>query len=153
MRRAFTLIELIIVIGIVSIFLSIVLINFLAPVARSSFAATLNVMISDLRRQQLKSIQGDSASPTGPAYYGVYFATDSYTLFTGQNYVASDPANVVVSLDPALRFSFINLPGSKVVFSPGSGESVGGDLSLIDVQSNLNQVIVINQYGVVDQIY
>ena len=160
MRRAFTLIELIIVIGIVSIFLSIIIVNLLKPVSTSSFATTLDVLVSDLRRQQLKAIQGDSNGTPGLNFHGIYFSSDNYVLFSGPAYQPADPGNIIVPLNPALRFSFINLTNSEIVFASGSGESANftppatsGDLSLVDIQSGLSKVIVINQYGVVSQIY
>jgi prepilin-type N-terminal cleavage/methylation domain-containing protein len=160
MRRAFTLVELLVVIGLMAVLMSVVLPNFLTPVSRSSFASTLEILTSNIRSQQLKSIQGSSTGSLGPVYRGIRFNTDNYVLFSGQTYSVSDPANTEVDLDPALRISFINLPGSEIIFAPGSGAvsnfvapAISGDLTLVDVQSGLSTVIVINQYGVVTQIY
>ncbi len=156
MRRAFTLIELIVAIGVISIFLLTVLPNMLAPVTRSSFAESLALLSSDMRTQQLKAMLGSAENSVGPTVYGIHLNVDNYVMFSGPGYQAANPLNFTVNLDPGLIFSFIDLPGADAVFSTGSGQILNFNdtrtFTLLDSRSGQSLIISVNKFGVVDEI-
>jgi len=156
MHRAFTLIELIVAIGVISIFLLTVLPNMLAPVTRSSFAETLALLSSDFRTQQLKAMLGSPDNSVGPTVYGIHLNEDNYVMFSGPGYQAANPINFTVNLDPGLIFSFIDLPGADAVFATGSGQILNftntRTFTLLDTRSGQSRIISVNGYGVIDDI-
>jgi len=153
MRRAFTMTEMLIVMGMMSILLTLGLGNLLGSQRKSEMNSTLNSLVSDMREQRLKSMTGDTEGTAVINSYGVYFGTNEYTVFRGSSYVEGDPANFVISLDPTLSFSAVTFPSDIVVFSAGSGEVMGytegqNTISLTDTTEGTTKIITINQYGV-----
>lgn len=150
MRKGFTLVELLVIMGIVSLLVSFVVISILKPQSSSSLSSTTNQLISDVRSQQLKSMVGETgtieASPSG-----VFFGPTSYTLFYGGNFQNGDPNNFVINLPDNVRFSTVSFPGSKVVFATRSGEivgfSTGTDSVTISWNNSAFRTIRFNKYG------
>ena len=143
--RGFTLVELLVSIGILAVIFAMSSIVLSRVLPSTSQSTTFDTLISDLRTQQSQAMSTD-------AFYGIYFGSNSYTLFSGAAYNPSSPSNFVVTLDPTVNFTNITLPGNVLVFSPGSGD-VNGYLSgsdsvnITNSQTNQVTVVKINQYG------
>jgi len=141
-EKSFTLLEILLVIGIIS-----VLLVFIVPVSLDFYKSQqLEVqtqsIIQTLRRAQSKAtvVELDSS-------FGVYFGTSNYTLFKGNSYLLSRDVQYDEIFDlPGL----INLTGlSEVVFSKFEGKpNVTGNIILSsdsDTKTiNINQVGRIN---------
>jgi prepilin-type N-terminal cleavage/methylation domain-containing protein len=157
MRQGFTLIELIIIIGILAILMAVVLPNFTTPVRRTSFSEALNVFVSDAKTQQHKAMMGDSQLAIGPKPYGIFITSTGYILFQGPGYTDTDPHNFSVNFDPNLNFTFINLPQTQIDFAAGSGAasnfvSDSYSVTLVDLETGQSSVITFNRYGVITQV-
>ncbi len=156
-RKAFTLPELIVVMGVLFTLLAFSSVNLLGSRHKASLNSTVTSLVSDLRLQQLKSILGDTEGRSSADSYGIYFGSNSYTLFHGSTYSAGSADNVVINIETGLSFSNVSLPGSYVVFSRGSGEFAGYNSStdtfeLSHSSAGLTKLFTINQYGVVAQV-
>lgn len=146
MKKGFTLIELLVTMAITGILMTFVYINILRPQASTALTSGVNVLITDLRSQQLKSMTGDNDGLTAtPA--GVIFGTTSYTL---------TPQNQTISLPQNTRFSQVAYPTQQIVFATGSGEVVNYSAANNSVSLQwaglATKRITINRYGVVSQI-
>ncbi len=154
MKKGFTVVELLVSIGILMTLFALTTIN-LTGLPSSAFQnSSLDRLVSDLRSQQTKAMVGfdSGAPPSGGVPYGVHFEDASYTIFTGLSYSSSDPNNFVVSLDPSLTFTEIRFPNSQVVFEAGTGDiagySVGNDsVSITDAVTGVVKSLRLNKYG------
>lgn len=147
--RAFTLIELIIVLGVVSTLLAFSAANYLAPQYSSSLETTTTTLVSDLRRQQLLAMTGSS----GGGEYGIYFDSGSYFLFPGSGYSPGDPANFQVTLNPGLTVGVGGGLPNPLIFLSGSGQiASGGTLTLSQEGSGVSRIFTLNTYGSVIQV-
>ncbi len=153
-ERGFTLIEMIVVMGVVGILVSIVSTSLFGAIASTSRGVTAREVINDLRQQQLRAMMGGTDSGGSYVDFSVRFETGRYTLFPGQVFAEGNPDNVVVNLETPLMFSAITLPDSTLTFARGSGEVrsfVPGQntLSLRHAQTGAQTTININALGVV----
>lgn len=154
MTKGYTIIELLIVMGIFAIFFGFASLNLLGVRSKTSLATTTDVLVSDLRSQQVKSMTGDTGGGPQNINYGIYFTPNSYVLFKG-TYSAADPTNFTVNLDEATIAT--TFAGSLITFNKGSGEVVdfdpnGRTIRLTSTSSGASKVIVINRFGVVTDV-
>lgn len=139
MRKAFTLIEISVVIGIMVILASLTL-PLGANFYKSQQLETEAQAVSEvLRRAQLKAVVQERDSQ-----FGVYFGSGSYVLFQGGSFAGRDSQH-----DESFDFSstLVDFGGlSEIVFSKMAGQpSVAGDITL--TSGNNSRVININSLG------
>jgi prepilin-type N-terminal cleavage/methylation domain-containing protein len=142
-QRGFTLIELMVVMGLFAILSSFVVVNMLRPQVSTSLQAVRDVLVSDLRSQQIKSING-----YGNELSGIRFYSNSYVLFTGED------EDLTINLEDGNSFSNIDLPQSELVFSKNgavSNYSETENTVTLEHSSGNQVVITISKYGVVDE--
>jgi type II secretory pathway pseudopilin PulG len=156
MKKGITLTELIVTMGLLALLLVFSGINFISSEVKANLDTQLMLMISDIRNQQFKAMMGDELA-TIPSSQGIHFNANSYILFKGGSFDQNDPANRVVNLNPELGFTGISLPGSNLVFSPGSGECSGcqagtDTFELINIPTGKNFRVTINHYGTITNI-
>jgi len=154
----FTLTELIITLGILTILTGLTSVNLLGFYAKNTLNTSIPTLISDLKHQQLKAMVGDTEGKTSHDAYGIYFQPDRYTLFQGPTYSISGTVNFDIVLNSDLQFSNIILPSSQIVFASGSGEVVNYNQSfdyvtLKNVNTDETKTVRINQYGAVIDVY
>lgn len=145
-NHGFTLVELSVVIGILATLLGLATISLPNAQQKASISATVNVIIADMKEQQVKAMIGDTEGRPTASPYGVHFDTDKYVLFNGA-YSTSEPSNSVITLPPNLEFT---TSGVNIIFSQIDGEL--GSAASITIRSTANneeRTIVLNQYGVV----
>src|SRR3989344_4764901 len=152
-RRAFTLVEMMVVVGMLAILMSLGVVNLLKTQQSARITSTVNQLAADLRGQQLKSMTGDTDGTGTISAHGLYIQPTSYTLIRGYSYSASDPANFTVNLESGLALS-TSFPSPEVVFLAGSGElsgyTPGSDtFTLIDTASTASVTFQFNRYGVI----
>ncbi len=148
--RGLTVIELIVVMGIMAVIITATSFNLLSGQRQVVKSGMVEQVVADVRSQQSKTMSGDGTGST----FGVHFDTSSYVLFTGSVYDANDSSNFVVSLDNNVQF-VTSFSGNNIIFTPVSGEVTnyvsGSDtISVIDATDNSVYVLHVNQYGVVD---
>lgn len=152
-QRGVTLIELILVIGIISLLfgIGIVGITNIQVLTLRSTAGT--VLISDIRNQQIKAMVGDTEGRPEPDNYGVKFLVDEYILFHGNNFSPTDPDNYSIPL-PDAHSMVSTFPNDLILFASDSGELVGfvdgsNTVTITNTPSATSDTITLNEYGVV----
>lgn len=153
MRKGFTLIELLLVMAIVSILFAISLVNLNTLQQNTYQNNSEELLLSDLKLQQLKSMTGDNNGSGSFQQFGIHFETNSYTLFRG-TYAANNPENFMVELNPNVSFSSVEFANSQIVFAKNSGEIIGfssgnDTITMNNDITNENIVITLNKYGAI----
>lgn len=148
----FTLIELIVVLGVFGVLLGLVTVNLLRAQHQPTLSASVDTLIADLKSQQAKAMSG-----AGAISHGVYVGEGEYVLFSGSVYNANDPANAQVLLDANVIVSSVTFPNASIVFAAGSGDIVNFDaayrmVTLRNTQSSEEKAIQMNRYGVVSAV-
>lgn len=151
-KSGFTLIELVVVMGILLMLFGFLSFNLVGVQRKISINSTADDLVSDMASQQTKAMSGEG-SISGESY-GIYFQSDKYTLFKGTSYSSSDSNNFVVSLESGISFSNINLLGNSIIFSNRNGELSSfsqsqNSVTINDSQGQKTETITINRYGVV----
>lgn len=150
-QSGFTLIELVVVMGIILMLFGFVSFNLIGVQRGTSLNSIVDVLASDMASQQTKAMQGSGLSSGNS--YGIYFEESKYTLFQGTIYSPSDINNFIVSLDSGVVFTNVTFPSNSLVFSPRSGEvndfSNGQNtITIFDSQGTKTETITVNRYGV-----
>lgn len=148
-----TLIELLLVIGILAILFSIAFIGVSNIRVLSTNNNTTGVIISDLRNQQTKAMAGDTEGRGVPDNYGVKIMADKYILFHGTVYNSSDPANFSIPIDSGYTLT-TTFPNNTILFSAESGEILGyiqnqDTVTMTNNNSGQSKIFQLNKYGTV----
>jgi prepilin-type N-terminal cleavage/methylation domain-containing protein len=136
--KGFTLLEILLVIGIISILLILVVPISLDFYKNQEIETQTQFLIQTLRRAQLEAVSGELDSP-----FGVSISSQNYTLFKGNSYMGRDTRyDEIFDLPEIIQPSGI----SEVVFSKLEGKpSVTGNIIL---SNNSNtKIININLLG------
>ncbi len=149
MRAGFTMVELLLIMGIFAILASFTSISFFGSLKGANLDQTYQILLADLRQTQAKAMSGTSSSGSAVAGWGIKLLPSSYVIFPGTSYVAGNTSNIVVNLttDVSLTSTF---PTSQVVFESGSGDVVGYSSSSnsITIQSGTRiKTFNLNRYG------
>lgn len=152
-QSGFTLMEVIVVMGILAVLFRLSTVNLLGLERRPKLTATMEILVSDLQSQQLKAMQKEGAGGSSAANYGIHFETGRYILFGGTSYNPLDAANVPITLPEAIQIASVTFPSGSVVFASGSGEVVGfisgsNAITLLQTQNQEQETLKLNRYGV-----
>lgn len=155
MRRGFTLPELIIVMGIISVLFGLAVVSLLRVQRRPAQEGVISVLTTDIKNQQTKAMVGDTEGSPSSSGYGIYFEANQYTLFRGTTYNSSDPDNFSLELPPTLAFVNITFSDTSLVFVLGSGDTANyspsaNSVSLESVSGGETFTLSVNEYGAVD---
>lgn len=151
-NTGFTLIEVLLVIGIMAVLFTVSSINLLGAKNKASLTSTINVLVTDLSQQQLKAMVGDTEGRQTLDNYGIFLETNKYTLFHGVG-INSDLTDFPVSLGDGIQITSTSFSGSNVVFTKGNGElSTGGIITVKNTLTDEQKTITLNQYGIITSI-
>lgn len=125
-QTAFTFIEVVVAMGVVSILFSIATTDLFHIHYRTNLANSVTACIADIRQQQLQAMTGSTNGEGLGDNYGVYITAHQYTLFKGV-YSPSDPSNRTIVLEYPIEFTAVLLPASTILFASGSGTVVDYD--------------------------
>lgn len=155
-KNAFTLVEIVVVLGAILILFSLISINLFRALHGSSPGLAAATLLSDIKSQQNKSMVGDIQGVTHEDNHGIFFGSNSYVLFTGSTYNPTSPTNITISLDQDLTISTA-LPGNILNFSELSGEIAEfipnqNTITIKSLATSAQKTITINKYGVITQI-
>jgi len=145
-QRGFTLVEVSVATSIVIILLGFIVINLTHSQQTASLTSIEEILVTDLRQQQLKAMVGDTEGRVTSGSYEIHFTSDQYILFHGSIYSSSDTSNSAINLDDNMQF---NNPNYDIVFSKLSGTT---SATIIELQDNTNSKlkrIHLNVLGVV----
>lgn len=142
--RAFTLIELLIVVAILAILFVIILARFGTFGKQVDLNTTSQRIISALQLARNQTLGSE-----GETTYGVYFESDKYILFKGASYDPSGTENKVYDLTKTEIYDINIIGGSSVVFERVRGTtSTYGSLKVRLLADNTKtQTILINPLG------
>ncbi|MDQ5951116.1 MAG: hypothetical protein QG639_393 [Patescibacteria group bacterium] len=151
----FTLVELLVVLGLFTVVFTLSNVSLSSMIARSSSQEFTQTLISDLSRQQNRAMTGEAASGSATSY-GVRLTENSYTLFDGEVFSESSATNIRVQLPVDVQFENISLPQQQIVFQEDSGEIsdfVAGQSSwdMRNTTTNTTQTFQVNRLGVITQ--
>ncbi|MCR4285553.1 MAG: prepilin-type N-terminal cleavage/methylation domain-containing protein [Candidatus Kaiserbacteria bacterium] len=155
-RNGFTLIEILLVMAIMLILVSVSTVSLTQVQQYSYLSKSLELLLSDIKLQQAKAMNG--VTDTGTPYrYGMYFGQTSYTLFRGDTYDPADSTNFTVTLDGQLSFAGTGFTDDQFIFDTGSGEISGfvdgqNTITIANPGSATDTVIELNNYGIFTQI-
>ncbi len=157
-KKGVTLIELMVVLSIVMLLFGLITLNLSNIYTTSSLEASGDVLINDIKSQQMKAMLGDTEGRASADAYGIYFEPDKYILFHGFVYNPSDASNFTINLEGNLRFNTILFPSSSIIFNPLSGETVGyvsgqDTVVLKDNSAGKQKTIQVNRMGIISNIY
>jgi prepilin-type N-terminal cleavage/methylation domain-containing protein len=155
LHTGFTVLELMLTLSILGVLFALTVVNLTNIIPKANTRAAAEVLIADLREQQMKAMSGYEAVVGGASDYGIFFETDAYTLFTGSDYVEGHQENYVVSLQAGLEFDTTNLPLSRIVYLKGSGEVANysetyHSIRIRNIVTTELRTIVYNQLGVLE---
>lgn len=158
MRRqfGFTFVELIVSFGIIAILFSIGYVSIANIQTKSASNASVSVIISDIKSQQIKAMTGDTEGRGTPDTYGVKILPNSYILFHGAVYNPMDASNFSIPAPSGHTFSSL-LPSDSIIFSTGKGEIAGfvdgqNTITLTNTKSGRTQTVHFNKYGTVTNV-
>jgi prepilin-type N-terminal cleavage/methylation domain-containing protein len=154
MQKGFSLIEMLVVFGILMTFITIGTMNLFGLANKTFQNKTYTALASDIKAQQVKAMNGDTDGSYATTNYGIYFQSDKYTLFKGNNYSANDVYNHVITLPNDTKLSNITFTNSQIVFASGSGELINfssshNGLQILSTSNNTSKPFSINRFGVV----
>jgi len=142
MQRAFTLLEFLLVVGIMAILVTITMPLALDFYRNQQLDISAKEIVQTLRRAQLKAMAVESDSS-----FGVYFEDSSYILFKGVSYIVGRDVQYdeIFSLSQIIKLSGIQ----EVVFSRVDGNpNVTGNI--IVANGFENRTININPVGLIN---
>jgi prepilin-type N-terminal cleavage/methylation domain-containing protein len=152
-QAGFTLVEVLIVMGLMAVLITMTTISLIRPQTSASIASTVSQLVNDLKAQQLRSMSGNSGSATSAQANGVYVQSGTYTLFKGSTYSAGDADNFAVSVTNGVTLS-TTFASTQVVFTKGTGEVTGfsagaNTITVTNATSGQTKTITLNRYGVI----
>lgn len=148
-NQGFTIIEILIVVAIVALTVTIVSVSFYKLNSSQALdkGATLVVSTLDEARALTLSSKGDSQ-------YGVYLEDSQITTFKGTTYSASDPDNIVTSINPLIGLRDITLSGggTSVVFKrlTGNTDEVGTMEVFLRASPDTFRTVTVSSTGIVE---
>ena len=156
MKSGVTLIEVLVVIGILLTLIGMASISFLPFRSRSTLDTAVTTLISDTKSQQIKTMAGDTEGRGTNDNYGVHFDTNSYTLFHGSIFNPQDTSNFTVALNDGIQIES-TFASSQIIFSIKSGEVISfsetqNSVTLEDTVEESSKTVNINRYGVITQV-
>lgn len=152
-EHGFTLVEVLVVMGLIVIVSSVAVINLIQPQTSASVFSTTNTLVADLKSQQLKAMVGDSLGAVTSQQHGIYIQPTSYTIFRGSAYSAIEDANFVIQPESTISLS-TTFPTSQVVFAKSSGDVSGftnssNTITVSNTASGESKTITLNRYGAI----
>jgi len=148
--RGFTLVELVVVTSIIVTLLGLITINLVRSQQTVSLTSVEEILLADLKQQQLKAMIGDTQGRPTSDLYGIHFDSNRYVTFHSSAYSSADTSNSAINLESNMQF---NSPGFDVIFSRLSGQIPAS--TIVELQDNTNSKlkrIHLNIYGTVTQV-
>ena len=143
-KRAFTLIEVMVVIGLFFIVGGLGLLISMDSYRSSSFYADRNLLVATLQRARAEAIHNvclgtcTGINNDGKAH-GVHILSDKYVIFQGTAYSSSDPLNAEFSANPG----FVHGGLTDVLFTQLSGTTTNtGDIVLSDKAGHVSTTTI-----------
>ncbi|TSC67828.1 MAG: Uncharacterized protein CEO19_33 [Parcubacteria group bacterium Gr01-1014_73] len=143
LQKGATLVEMLVVLAIAAVLFVLVyevFVNYNRGQALEKSAAAVAAVLSEAR--------GKTLAGRGAAQYGVHFAADSVTFFTGAVYNPADSANKTERLSSLVEISAIilNGGGSDAIFEKLTGATNQYGVITIRDKNNPAQIMIVTIY-------
>jgi type II secretory pathway pseudopilin PulG len=148
MKKAFTLLEMLLVFTIMGLSFGLAVLYAQVSQLRADLHGQADSFVSYVRLAQ-----SDAASGKHGLAHGVRVESDSYTLFSGAVYDPLDPLNILVELPPTIEIQNIALNGggSDLIFTIPYGETdTYGSLNFTSLSTGETVLITIYANGILD---
>jgi prepilin-type N-terminal cleavage/methylation domain-containing protein len=145
----FTLIEILVVLGLIAVLFGLSAINLSQPQTSASLDRTLNALLADIKSQQTLAMSGDNSGTASQQPHGIYLQADHFTLFAGSSYDSGDSHNFAENVASSVSLA-TNLPSNTLLFAKGTGEVNGftpGDNTITLTSGDQIRTITINRLG------
>lgn len=148
-NSAFTLIELLIVIGLITIISTVGILNLFNYRSYRNLDSTAQEIVAVLRSAQSRSIDSESGGNFGVHFENSLSGENFYDLFQGNNYASG---NLIVKTALRQEIQFIN-PASgnnkDIIFSSITGLPVSSSIVIIAFKrdNSISKTITINSNG------
>lgn len=145
-KKAFTFIEVVVVMGIVSLLFALSAPDLFKLQDRNVLQNTTTEIVSLLRQQQFNAM-------ISPQIYGIHFEQSKYTLYSGNGFSDGKAENTIHEISYPITISSVLFPGGDVRFASGSGEiigysSVANTITITDTVHLIEKTIKLNSLGV-----
>jgi len=155
-NKGFTLLEILVVFGIMLILTAAISTAPTSMQNKASLNTTIDLLVNDLKQQQLRAMVGDTEGRATNDHYGVYIQTSTYTLFHGSAYSGADQYNFAITVNSPVQLT-TTFANSSVIFTKGTGELLNfvngsNTLTVENTVSGEQKVITLNRYGVITSI-
>lgn len=150
MKKGFTLIELIVAIGIFVLLVSISTISFFSGYSNTNLGASTDVLQADLKTAQSNAMAGMGATGETVTGWGLKIVSpNTYIIFPGSIYDPSDIHNSSTTLPTGVTISS-NFVNDTIVFNQISGEIIGhvtGQSTITLTALSGTKSLTLNKYG------
>lgn len=151
LKTAFTMVDLLLSMGLVTLLLSFSMLNNLRLINKPSLDAAVQKLAADIKAAQNQAMVGDSGSAGATTTWGLYFEAGQYTTFRGTTYLLGDSSNFIVELDPSISLS-TTFANSSLVFTRRSGEvedfvDGANTITLNNTASGQAKTVSVNRFG------
>lgn len=152
-QQGLTLIEMVVVFGILAVLFSIGVVSISNTRIITSNNTSTAVLISDLKAQQIKAMAGDTEGRGTPDNYGVKILPDKYVLFHGTTYNSADNSNFDVPADTGYTLT-TSFPNATISFALQSGEVAGfvegqNEITITNTSTGHSKTVRLNKYGTI----
>ena len=145
--KGFTMVELLLTVALVSVIAGVALPSLGTYYVNNLLKETADEMVDRLKTAQTRSIYGDNGET-----HGVFFDSNYFVLYLGNEFDVSNPENVDSVIGGRLEIFDIDLENNQVVFNKYSGlPDNAGSLKLKIKGSNRYWLITINEQGMIDE--
>jgi prepilin-type N-terminal cleavage/methylation domain-containing protein len=143
-KKGFTLLEFILVIGIIAISAGVTLTISPNVNNKTQFNKTISAVTANVRAQRAISLSGYQGG-----FAGVHFDSDQYVIFPGSFYFPGVWGEIIYPLSGDFEFINIDLNGgSDIIFEPPNGNNMHpGTLQLRSDSLNITKTITIDSLG------
>lgn len=143
----FTLIEVLLALGIIAVLFALSFVNLSQPQNTTNINSVLDRLLADIRSQQLLAMTGNTGRTTSAQQEGIYIENNQFTLFAGSSYNPADTHNFTETAGTQLSTSF---PGNTLLFNKGDGEVTGyssGSDTITLTSGSETKTVTINRFG------
>lgn len=146
-QNGFTLIEIIVVVGVLMLIAGGATLLFLSTQASNQREVIVSEMMSSLRESQMRAMNGESQSE-----FGVYFEANRYVEFQGTSFVEGQEGNIVNLLSAGVTIQNVGFNGADYVYYERlTGETnYEGSVDVVVIGIAGAKRISINKLGVVN---
>lgn len=145
-QRAFTFIELLVVVAIIGIMSTVGYVSMSKLQMTADTRTSIDKLVASVKTQRMYAMLGNSTTRTKAMPQGIYFqqGSSTYVLFSCDelqscSYLPYKNTNINDTLEKTLIFSTVSLPGNQIIFAPFSGE-------VSNFQTDANSVMIDNVY-------